>query len=122
MMGVWVFRLVDDKGVFTIAGSSIRDPIGSSSAVVKRAASTVVLSSYVRTIGVRVMTRLPSRLVHQGAFVSIGTIKSETNRAVWVMASKLVQYKKEVMKFGRYTTTQNIIRCTVMVPFADGST
>ena len=74
-MGFWVFKLVDDKRVFTIAGSSIKDPIESSSAVVKRAASTVVLSSYVRTIGVGVMTRLPGRLVHQGAFVSIGTIK-----------------------------------------------
>jgi hypothetical protein len=42
MMGVLVFRLVYDIGVFTIAGSSIGDPIGSSSAVVNRAASTVV--------------------------------------------------------------------------------
>ncbi len=67
--------LVDDKKVFTIAGSSIKDHIGSSSAVVKRAASTVVLASYVRMIGVGVMTRLPGRLVHQGAFVSIGTNK-----------------------------------------------
>jgi hypothetical protein len=75
MMGFWVFRLVDDRGVFTIAGSSIRDPICCSSTVVNRAAVTVVLSSYVRTIGVGVMTRLPGRLVHQGAFVSIGTIK-----------------------------------------------
>ena len=64
MTGVWVFRLVDDRGVFTIAGSSIKDPIGSSSTVVNRAASTVVLSSYVQTIGVGVMTRLPGRLVH----------------------------------------------------------
>jgi hypothetical protein len=66
-MGVWVFKLVNDKRVFKIAGSSIKDPIGSSSAVVKRAASTVVLLSYVRTIGVGVMTRLSRRLVHQGA-------------------------------------------------------
>jgi hypothetical protein len=75
MMGVWVFRLVDDRGVFTIAGSPIKDPIGSSSTVVNIAASTIKLSSYVRTIGVGVMTWLLGRLVHQGAFVSIGTIK-----------------------------------------------
>jgi hypothetical protein len=74
-MGIWVFTLVDDRGVFTIAGSSFKDPIGCSSTVVNRAASTVVLSSYVRTICVGVMTRLPDRLVHQGAFVSKGTIK-----------------------------------------------
>jgi hypothetical protein len=74
-MGVWVFRHVKDGGLFTIDGSSMRDPISCGSAVINRAAVTVVLLLYGRTIGFGVMTRLPGRLGHQGAFVSNGTIK-----------------------------------------------
>jgi hypothetical protein len=70
-----LFRLVEDGGLFTIDRSSNRDSTNCGIAVENTAAVTVVVSSYVRTIGIGVMTCFPGRLRRQGAFLSKDTIK-----------------------------------------------
>jgi hypothetical protein len=69
MKGVWVFRHVEDGGLFTIDRLSMRDPIIRGNAVENKAAVIIVISLYVRTIRFEVMTCLPGRCGHQGAFV-----------------------------------------------------
>jgi hypothetical protein len=75
MWGDTLLRLVEDGRLFTIDRSSMGGSSDCRIAVKNNAAIMIVLSSYVRTIGVGVMTLFPGRLRHQGAFVSNSTIK-----------------------------------------------
>jgi hypothetical protein len=122
MWGDTLFRLVEDGGLFLIDRSSKGDSSDCCIAVENKAAVMVVLSSYVRMIGVGVMTRFPGRLRHQGAFDTNGTIKVEKIGLLGFVASGLAKFLKVGMESGRYSATQNIVRCVIVVSLSDGST
>jgi hypothetical protein len=125
MCGDIVFRLVEDGGCFVIDRSSKGDSIDCGFAVENKAAVMVVLSSwscYCLDDRCRGDDPFSWQITPPGCICVKWHNKSETVWAVEIVASQHAIFLKVGMEIGRYSTTQNIVRCVIEVSFADRST